>query len=72
MQAVVPLVIVTVPPEIEHPPLVVMATVSPELAVAATGNVVLYVALAGAGVVTVIVWGAVPTAIDTLPLVAEL
>jgi hypothetical protein len=46
---------VTVPPEIEHPPLVVMATVSPELEVADTGNVELYVALPGAAVVTVIV-----------------
>jgi hypothetical protein len=56
VQAVVPLVIVTVPPEIVHPPVVVMATVSPELAVAATGKVPLYVALPGAGcVVTVIV-----------------
>ena len=51
----VPLVIVTVPPEIEHPPVVVMATVSPELVVAATGKVPLYVALPGAGVFTVIV-----------------
>ena len=63
---------VTVPLEIEHPPVVVMATVSPELAVAATGKVELYVALPGAPVVTVIVWGALPTAMDTLPLVAEL
>ena len=55
MQAVVPLVMVTVPPEIEQPPVVVMATVSPELAVAATGKFPLYTALPGAGVFTVIV-----------------
>jgi len=72
VQEVVPLVIVTVPLEIEHPPDVVMVTVSPELAVADTGNVELYVALAGAAGFTVIVCGAVPTAIDTLALVAEL
>jgi hypothetical protein len=39
-----------------HPPEVVIATTSPELAVAATVKPVLYVALAGAEVVTVIVW----------------
>ena len=53
---VVPLVIVTVLPAIEQPPLVVMTTARPELAVAATLNVELYAALDGAGVVTVIVW----------------
>jgi len=37
-------------------PLAVIATGNPELAVAATGKVLLYAALAGAGVVTVIVW----------------
>ena len=46
---------VTVPPAIEHPPVVVMATVSPEFEVADTGKVPLYVALPGAGVFTVIV-----------------
>jgi hypothetical protein len=37
-------------------PLVVIATGNPELAVAATLKVLLYAALPGAGVVTVIVW----------------
>ena len=49
-----------------------MSTVNPELAVADTGNVELYVALAGAAVFTAMVCGAVPTAIDALALVAEL
>jgi hypothetical protein len=43
------------PPPLQ-PPEVVIATSSPELAVAATVKPVLYVALAGAEVVTVIVW----------------
>jgi len=40
----------------EQDPLPAMLTVSPELAVAATMNVLLSAALAGAAVVTVIVW----------------
>jgi hypothetical protein len=40
----------------EQAPLAVMLTGSPELAVAATMNVLLSAALAGAAVVTVIVW----------------
>jgi hypothetical protein len=44
------------PPAIEQPPVVVIETVSPELAVAATGNAELNAALPGACVVTVIVW----------------
>jgi hypothetical protein len=40
----------------EQDPLAVMLTGSPELAVAATMNVLLSAALAGAAVVTVIVW----------------
>ena len=50
------LVIVTVPALNEHPPVVVIATASVELAVAATGNVAPYAALPGAAVVTVMVW----------------
>jgi hypothetical protein len=49
------LVIVTVPALIEHPPVVVIATASPEVAVAATGNEELNAALIGAAVVTLIV-----------------
>jgi hypothetical protein len=56
VHAVVGLVIVTVPLLIVHPPETVYATASPELAVAATRNVLLYAALEGAAVVTVIVW----------------
>jgi hypothetical protein len=55
VQAVVPLVIVTVLPLIEQPPLTLIVTARPELAVAATLKLVPYVAFAGAGVVTVIV-----------------
>jgi hypothetical protein len=54
---VLPIVIVAEPlPLPLHIPLVVIATAKPELAVAATPKVLLYAALAGAGVVTVIVW----------------
>ena len=56
--AVVPLVMVTVLPAMEHPPVVVIMTASPELAVAATGNALAYGAEAGGGVPTVIVWSA--------------
>ena len=68
-----PDVIVTVPPVIEQPPVVVMATVSPELAVAATGKVLPYVALAGACVETAIVWFArtVCAVVLLLPLKLE-
>jgi hypothetical protein len=52
---VVPLVIVTVPPLIEHPPETVIATARFELAVAATEKVALYAALEGAALVTVMV-----------------
>ena len=44
-------------------PLVVTNTARPELACAATLKVVLYMALAGAGVSTVIVWLFLPTVI---------
>jgi hypothetical protein len=56
---VLPIVIVAepLPPPLQSP-LVVIATAKPELAVAATLKVLLYAALAGAGVVTVIVWSA--------------
>jgi hypothetical protein len=62
-QVVVGLVIVTVPLTvvplgIEQPPDTVIATCSPELAAAATVNLLPYTALEGAGVVTVIVWDA--------------
>jgi hypothetical protein len=50
---------VTVPLLIVHPPEVVIATLSPELAVAATGKMPVYAALAGAAVVTVMVCPAV-------------
>jgi hypothetical protein len=53
---VLPLVIVKVAPLFVHPPEEVYATASPELAVAATVNLLLYAALEGAAVVTVIVW----------------
>ena len=51
-----PDVIVTVPAAIEQPPVVVIATVRPEEAVAATGKDEPNTADAGAAVVTVIVW----------------
>ena len=43
-------------PEPEHEPLVVIATESPDVEVATTGKLVPYVAVAGAVVVTEIVW----------------
>jgi len=58
----------------EQDPLPAMLTVSPELAVAATMNVLLSAALAGAAVVTVIVWlvrAAAVTVTELVP-VAEL
>ena len=64
MQIPVPLVIVIVaeplPPPLQTP-VVVIATGNPELAVAATLKVEPFAALAGAGVVTVIVWSALLT-----------
>jgi len=47
---------VKVAPLLVHPPEEVYATANPELEVAATVNLLLYAALAGAAVVTVIVW----------------
>jgi hypothetical protein len=58
VQVPVPLFIVIVAEPDPVPvqgPVVVMATGRPELAVAATGKVVVYTAVPGAGVVTVIV-----------------
>ena len=55
-QPFVPLVMVTVPPAMEQPPVVVIAMGSPELAVAATGNELRYAADAG-GAVTVAMSG---------------
>ena len=52
----VPLVMVTVPPLIEHAPDAPMVTGRPDEAVAATENVVLKTAVAGAAWVTVMVW----------------
>jgi hypothetical protein len=64
VQLVTPLIIVMeaepLPPPL-HPPEVVIATGNPELAVATTLNEVLYIALTGACVVTVIVWVAATT-----------
>jgi hypothetical protein len=60
----VPLFIVIVAEPVPVPvqePVVVMVTGRPELAVAATGKVVLYTAVPGAAVVTVIVWLTVVT-----------
>jgi hypothetical protein len=56
VQTPVPLVIVKVAPEFVHDPELLYETGNPELAVAATVNCVLNAALAGAWVVTVIVW----------------
>jgi hypothetical protein len=67
------MVIVAEPePVPEQPPLVVIATARPELAVAATVNVLPYTALAGAAVVTVIVcaWTADPTVSVFEPVLA--
>ncbi len=61
VQVPVPLVIVIVADPVPlplHEPLLVIATESPELAVADTLNVELYTAFAGAAVPTVIVWSA--------------
>ena len=55
MQVPVPLVMVTVPPLIEHAPDAPIATVSPDEAVAATEKLVLTTAVAGAACVTVII-----------------
>jgi len=52
-QSAIPLVIVTVPPEIEQPPGVVIATGNPELDVAATAKLEPVTADDGAAVVTV-------------------
>jgi len=72
VHAVVPLVIVTVPPAIEQPPLVVIATARPEFDVAATGKVALKAALSGAAVVTVIVCVTVEGVVELLTCVAAL
>jgi hypothetical protein len=53
----------------EQAPLAVMLTGSPELAVAATMNVLLSAALAGAAVVTVIVWLVKGAAVAVVELV---
>jgi hypothetical protein len=58
-QAVVPLVMVTVPAAMLQPPEVVMATARPELLLAATGKLAPNTALAGGAVVTLIVWLAI-------------
>jgi hypothetical protein len=55
-QVVVPLVMVTDPPTLLQPPEVVMPTARLELLLAATVKFVLYTALAGGAVVTLIVW----------------
>ena len=57
--AVVPLVIVMLAEPVplpEQPPVVVIATVRPEVAVAPTGKLLLKTALDGAPVVTVMLW----------------
>jgi len=60
VQTPVPLLMVTVLPDIVHAPAGVTATARPELAVGATANEVLYTAgLTGAG--KVIVWSALFT-----------
>jgi hypothetical protein len=59
VQAPVAAVMVTVAEAVPLPvqaPLAAMLTGSPELAVAATGNLLVSAALAGAAMVTVIVW----------------
>ena len=61
--AVVPLVMVTVPLAMEQPPVDVIATARFEEAVAATGKVSLRAALAGAAVVTVMLWLAGPAVV---------
>ena len=61
--AVLPLVMLTVPPAMEQPPVAVIATARPEEAVAATGNVVLKTALGGGAVVTVMIWLADPAVV---------
>ena len=53
-------------PEPVQPPAVVIATGKPDVAVATTGNVLLYAALAGAEVVTLIVWLVKPLAVVLL------
>jgi hypothetical protein len=67
VQLVTPLIIVMeaepLPPPL-HPPEVVIATGNPELAVAATLNEVLYIALTGACAVTVIVWLALTAVVE--------
>jgi hypothetical protein len=75
VQVPVPLVIVIVAepdPEPVQKPVVVMATGRPELAIAATGKVVLYTAVPGAGVVIVIVWPALLTVKDRSTFAAAL
>ena len=58
------LVTVTVPPAIEQPPVAVITTGSPELDVAATGNVSPNAAVAGAAVVTVMVWAVLAAVVE--------
>jgi hypothetical protein len=67
MPAVILMVALLVPPPvIEHTPETVIVTSSPELADAATLKLVLYAALAGAGVPKVMVWFCLPTTSDPL------
>jgi hypothetical protein len=66
-----PLVIVTVPPEIEQTPDAAIVTVSPEVDVALTANEVLYAA-GDAGAGNVIVWLAVVAVIVRTTFAAAL